>query len=87
MPAQPPHLRSEAQRNYKGEEIEVGNQEAADKIVAAVSNAKWQVASVTQKEKKRNPPPPFHHFETAAGCLQSPALHGQAHHVARAAPL
>src|ERR1700719_4035363 len=44
---------------YKGEEIEVGNQEAADKIVAAVSKAKWEVASVAQKEKRRNPPPPF----------------------------
>jgi DNA topoisomerase I len=44
---------------YKGEDIEVKNQEAADKIVAAVSKAKWQVASVTQKEKRRNPPPPF----------------------------
>src|SRR5437762_13632220 len=40
-------------------DIEVKNQEAADKIVAAVSKAKWLVASVTQKEKKRNPPPPF----------------------------
>jgi DNA topoisomerase-1 len=44
---------------YKGEDIEVGNQEAADKIVAAVGKAKWQVTSVTQKEKRRNPPPPF----------------------------
>src|SRR5208282_6420490 len=44
---------------HKGEDIEVKNQEAADKIVAAVSKAKWQVASVTQREKKRNPPPPF----------------------------
>src|SRR5712691_139162 len=44
---------------YKGEDIEVGNQEAADKIVAAVSKAKWRVTSVTQKEKRRNPPPPF----------------------------
>jgi DNA topoisomerase-1 len=44
---------------FKGEDIEVKNQEAADKIVAAVSKAKWQVASVAQKEKKRNPPPPF----------------------------
>src|SRR5262249_31943066 len=44
---------------HKGEDIEVPNQEAADKIVATVSKAKWQVASVTQKEKKRNPPPPF----------------------------
>ncbi len=44
---------------YKGEDIEVGNQETADKVVAAVSKAKWQVTSVTQKEKRRNPPPPF----------------------------
>src|SRR5438445_1194755 len=44
---------------YKGEDIEVANQEAADKIVAAVSKTKWQVTSVAQKEKKRNPPPPF----------------------------
>src|SRR5260370_7533898 len=44
---------------YKGEDIEVGNQEAADKSVEAVSKAKWQVASVAQKEKRRNPPPPF----------------------------
>ena len=44
---------------YKGEDIEVMNQEAADKVVAAVQKAKWQVASVAQKEKKRNPPPPF----------------------------
>jgi len=44
---------------YKGEDAEVKNQEAADKIVAAVQKAKWQVAAVAQKEKKRNPPPPF----------------------------
>src|SRR6195256_5843826 len=44
---------------YKGEDIEVTNQEAADKVVAAVSKAKWEVTSVAQKEKKRNPPPPF----------------------------
>jgi DNA topoisomerase-1 len=44
---------------YKGEDIEVGNREAADKIVAAVKDAKWVISGVTQKEKKRNPPPPF----------------------------
>jgi len=44
---------------HKGEDIEVPNQASADKIVATVSKAKWQVASVTQREKKRNPPPPF----------------------------
>jgi DNA topoisomerase-1 len=44
---------------YKGEDIEVKNQEAADQVVAAVSKAKWQVASVTRKEKRRYAPPPF----------------------------
>src|SRR5882757_9027579 len=44
---------------HQGEDIAVSNQETADKIVTAVSKAKWQVASVAQKEKKRNPPPPF----------------------------
>src|SRR6266849_4895073 len=33
-------------------DIEVKNQEAAEKIVAAVSKATWQVAAVTQKEKR-----------------------------------
>ena len=44
---------------YKEEEIKVPNQEAADRVVAAVGQAAWQVASVAQKEKRRNPPPPF----------------------------
>jgi DNA topoisomerase-1 len=44
---------------HNGEDVEVSNQETADKIVAGVSDAKWQVANVTQKEKRRNPPPPF----------------------------
>src|SRR5438270_2193170 len=44
---------------HKDADIEVKNREAADKIVAAVSKASWEVASVAQKEKRRNPPPPF----------------------------
>jgi len=44
---------------YKGEDIAINNQEGADAILAAVNKAKWEVASVTQKEKRRNPPPPF----------------------------
>jgi DNA topoisomerase I len=44
---------------YKGEDIEVGNQEAADKIVEAVKKATWRVAEIAQKEKKRYAPPPF----------------------------
>jgi DNA topoisomerase-1 len=55
---QPPIFEAKLSK-YKGDDIEVSNQEAADKVVAAVSNAKWQVASVAQREKKRNPPPPF----------------------------
>jgi DNA topoisomerase-1 len=50
----------EAQLTKKnGEDVEVKNQETADAIVAAVSKAKWQVASVALKEKRRNAPPPF----------------------------
>ncbi len=44
---------------FKGEDIEVSSQQAADKVVAAVRNEKWVVAEIAQKEKKRNPPPPF----------------------------
>lgn len=44
---------------HKGEEIEVSKQEEAEQVLAAVQKAKWQVASVTQKEKRRNAPPPF----------------------------
>jgi len=44
---------------HKGQDIEVSNQETADKIVAAVTEANWEVANVAQKEKRRNPPPPF----------------------------
>jgi DNA topoisomerase-1 len=44
---------------FKGEDIEIHNQEGADVVLAAVNKAKWEVASVTQKEKRRNPPPPF----------------------------
>ena len=44
---------------FKGEDIAINNQEGADAVLAALNKAKWEVASVTQKEKKRNPPPPF----------------------------
>ena len=55
---QPPIFEAKLTK-YKDEDVTVSNQESADKIVAAVSKAKWQVASVAQKEKRRNPPPPF----------------------------
>jgi DNA topoisomerase-1 len=44
---------------YKGEEIEVPNEAEAQRIVAAVERARWQVAAVTQKERRRFAPPPF----------------------------
>jgi DNA topoisomerase-1 len=44
---------------YKGEDIEVPNQEAADQIVGTARQAQWQVSTVTQKEKRRSAPPPF----------------------------
>ena len=44
---------------FKGEDIAIDNQEGADAVLAALNEAKWEVASVTQKEKKRNAPPPF----------------------------
>jgi DNA topoisomerase I len=44
---------------YKGEDLEIPNEAEAQRVVSALDNATWQVASVTQKEKRRNPPPPF----------------------------
>jgi DNA topoisomerase-1 len=55
---QPPQFEAKLAK-FKGEDIAVNNKEAADAVVAAVQKAKWQVASVTQREKKRNAPPPF----------------------------
>ena len=44
---------------YKGEDIEVSNEAEAQRVLAAVERASWQVASVAQKEKRRFAPPPF----------------------------
>ncbi len=44
---------------HKGEEIAIHSQAEANTVIAAVEKVRWQVASVTQKEKRRNPPPPF----------------------------
>ncbi|MGB0037008.1 MAG: type I DNA topoisomerase [Candidatus Acidiferrales bacterium] len=44
---------------FKGEDIEVSNEAEAQKVLAAVERAIWQVASVAQKEKRRHAPPPF----------------------------
>src|SRR5216684_2829364 len=55
---QPPVFEAKLAK-YKGEEIEIPNQAEAERVVAAVARARWQVASVTQKEKRRYAPPPF----------------------------
>jgi DNA topoisomerase I len=44
---------------YKGEDLEIPDEAEAQRVVAAVEHAIWQVTNVTQKEKRRNAPPPF----------------------------
>ncbi len=55
---EPPVFEAKLYR-HKGEEIEVHTQAEADAIVAAAERARWQVAGVAQKEKRRYAPPPF----------------------------
>src|ERR1700680_1885375 len=55
---EPPVFEAKLSKN-KGEDIEVHTQAEADAIVAAVEPARWQIASVAQKEKRRFAPPPF----------------------------
>jgi DNA topoisomerase I len=44
---------------YKGEDLEIPDEAEAQRILAAVDQAIWQVAGVTEKEKRRFAPPPF----------------------------
>ena len=44
---------------HKGEDIEIPNEAEAQRILAEIERANWEVASVTQKEKRRFAPPPF----------------------------
>jgi DNA topoisomerase I len=44
---------------YKGEDLEISNEAAAQKVLRDIENAQWKVASVAQKEKRRFAPPPF----------------------------
>jgi len=44
---------------YKGEDLEIPDEAEAKRILAEVERAVWQVATVTQKEKRRFAPPPF----------------------------
>ena len=55
---EPPALEAKLIK-YKGEDIEVSNEAEAQRVLAAVERASWQVASVAQKEKRRFAPPPF----------------------------
>src|ERR1700685_3851364 len=54
----PPAFEAKLHR-YQGEEIEVHNEAAAQKVVADVEKAAWLVSGVVQKEKRRYAPPPF----------------------------
>src|SRR5580704_9527607 len=44
---------------YKGEDLEIPDQAEAQRILAEIEHAVWQVSSVAQKEKRRFAPPPF----------------------------
>jgi DNA topoisomerase I len=44
---------------YNGAEIEIPDEAEAQRILAALDHAIWQVLSVAQKEKRRFAPPPF----------------------------
>jgi len=44
---------------FKGEDLEIPDEAEAQRILAAIERATWQVANVTQKEKRRFAPPPF----------------------------
>jgi DNA topoisomerase-1 len=56
--AEPPIFQAKLWR-YKDEEIEVSNEAHAIRILDELKKAKWQVAEVVQKEKRRNASPPF----------------------------
>jgi len=56
--SEPPIFQAKLWR-YKGEEIEISNEAHATRILGELKGAKWQVAEVVQKEKRRNAPPPF----------------------------
>src|ERR1700721_1113748 len=68
LDAGPPPVFEPKLHKFKGEDLEIGNQAAADAVLAAVDKAKWEVASVAQKEKRRNPPPPFTTSKLQQGC-------------------
>ncbi len=44
---------------FRDKELEIPDQAEAQRILAELERAVWQVSSVAQKEKRRNAPPPF----------------------------
>ena len=56
--SQPPSFEAKLVK-YKGEDLEIPDQAESQRILSAIEKAIWQVASVTQKEKRRFAPPPF----------------------------
>lgn len=56
--AQPPPFEAKLFK-YRGEDIEVPDEAAAQRIVREAWAADWRVAAVVKKEKRRNPAPPF----------------------------
>ncbi len=56
--AEPPIFTAKLWR-HKDEEIEITNEAQATAILDELKKARWQVAEVVQKEKRRNAAPPF----------------------------
>jgi DNA topoisomerase I len=55
---QPPSFEAKLIK-HNGQDVEIPDQAEAQRILAAVDHAVWQVTSVAQKEKRRFAPPPF----------------------------
>jgi DNA topoisomerase-1 len=56
--AEPPAFEAKLTRRA-GEEVEIPNQETADKILAELDGVRWLVSGIQQKEKRRYAAPPF----------------------------
>jgi DNA topoisomerase-1 len=56
--SEPPAFEAKLIRR-KGEDLEIPDEAEARRILAELEQARWLVASVTQKEKRRFSPPPF----------------------------
>ena len=56
--ANPPTFEARLQE-YRGERIEIGNEEQANNIIQSLNTATFTVSDIEQKEKRRNPSAPF----------------------------